>query len=39
MSGTVASLSPLADEKSGLKEGDRVMALIGGGGYAGRNDP
>jgi len=30
----VEELSPLAEEKSGLKLGDRVMALVGGGGYA-----
>ena len=35
VSGTVAELSPLAGSQSGLKKGDRVMALVGGGGYAG----
>ena len=35
VSGIVAELSPEAAEKSGLAEGDRVFALIGGGGYAG----
>jgi len=34
VAGTVEELSPLAEEKSGLKLGDRVMALVGGGGYA-----
>ena len=36
VSGTIAKLSPVAEEKAGFKEGDRVMALIGGGGYAGQ---
>ena len=35
VAGTVEELSPLAEEKSGLKLGDKVMALVGGGGYAG----
>ena len=35
VSGVVSDMGPLAREKSGLKEGDKVMALIGGGGYAG----
>ena len=35
VAGTVEEMSPLAAEKSGLKQGDRVMALVGGGGYAG----
>ncbi|XP_019863154.1 PREDICTED: quinone oxidoreductase PIG3-like, partial [Amphimedon queenslandica] len=34
VSGTIVSLSPLAGSNSGFKIGDRVMALIGGGGYA-----
>ena len=28
-------MTQLASERSGLKKGDRVMALVGGGGYAG----
>ena len=35
VSGTVSSLSATAEENSGFKVGDKVMALIGGGGYAG----
>ncbi len=35
MAGVVAKVSPVAADKSSFKEGDRVMALIGGGGYAG----
>ena len=35
VAGIVEELSQLAREKSGLKQGDRVMALVGGGGYAG----
>lgn len=29
-------MSALAEENSDLREGDRVMALVGGGGYAGQ---
>ena len=36
VSGTIESLSSLAEAQSKFKKGDRVMALIGGGGYAGR---
>ena len=36
VSGSVAELSPLAAEKTELKKGDKVMALVGGGGYAGK---
>lgn len=32
-------MGPIAREKSGFKEGDKVMALIGGGGYAGTENP
>ena len=35
VSGTVADLSTEAAKKSGLKLGDPVFALVGGGGYAG----
>ena len=28
-------MTQLASERCGLKQGDRVMALVGGGGYAG----
>ena len=35
VSGTVADMSAEAAEKSGLKLGDPVFALVGGGGYAG----
>ena len=35
MSGKVSEITQLASERSGLKKGDRVMALVGGGGYAG----
>ena len=35
VSGTIQAMSPSARSNSGLKIGDRVMALIGGGGYAG----
>ena len=35
MSGTVVEVTPLAAEKSDIKLGDQVMALVGGGGYAG----
>ena len=35
VSGTVAALSPEAAERSGLKLGEPVFALVGGGGYAG----
>ncbi len=34
VSGTVKELGTVAREKSGLTEGDRVCALLGGGGYA-----
>lgn len=36
VSGVVETLSLLAESKSTLKQGDKVMALIGGGGYAGQ---
>ena len=36
VSGVVSRLSSLAREKTSLKEGDEVMALVGGGGYAGK---
>lgn len=35
VAGIVEELSDSAQASSGLKIGDRVMALIGGGGYAG----
>ena len=35
VSGVISKISALAKEESDLKEGDRVMALVGGGGYAG----
>lgn len=37
VSGTIERLSLVAEAKSKLKVGDKVMALIGGGGYAGRS--
>lgn len=36
VAGTVAELSPEAAEKSNLKQGQQVMALVAGGGYAGK---
>ena len=36
VSGTVSEVTQLAVENTGLKIGDRVMALVGGGGYAGK---
>ena len=35
VSGKVVEVTPLAAEKSNIKFGDQVMALVGGGGYAG----
>ena len=35
VSGHVVEVTPLAAEISGIKVGDQVMALVGGGGYAG----
>lgn len=35
VSGVISDMGSLAREKSGFKEGDEVMALVGGGGYAG----
>ena len=35
VSGTITELTERARQKTDLKEGDRVMALVGGGGYAG----
>ena len=35
MSGVISEMGSLAREKSGFQEGDEVMALVGGGGYAG----
>ena len=35
VSGRVVEMTPLAAQKSDIKVGDEVMALIGGGGYAG----
>lgn len=35
VAGTVEEMTPEAEEKSGLRKGQRVMALVGGGGYAG----
>ena len=34
ISGTIEKLGDIAAEKSGYKVGDKVMALLGGGGYA-----
>ena len=34
VSGTIEKLGDIAAEKSGYKVGDKVMALLGGGGYA-----
>lgn len=36
VSGVISAMSTLAKEKTVLKEGDKVMALVGGGGYAGK---
>lgn len=35
VSGVICNVSDQARENSDLREGDRVMALVGGGGYAG----
>ena len=35
VSGTVVEVTPLAADKSDIKVGDQVMAIVGGGGYAG----
>ena len=35
VSGTISALSEVAKKNTDLKEGDKVMALVGGGGYAG----
>ena len=35
VSGVVCEVSNQARENSDLREGDKVMALVGGGGYAG----
>lgn len=35
VSGTITEMTELARKNTDLKEGDRVMALVGGGGYAG----
>lgn len=35
VSGTITALSESARQNTDLKEGDKVMALVGGGGYAG----
>lgn len=35
VSGVITSMGSLAKEKSDFREGDKVMALVGGGGYAG----
>ena len=34
VAGTVEKVTALAEAKTGLQRGDRVMALVGGGGYA-----
>ena len=36
VSGTVEALAPGVPTSSGLRKGDAVMALLDGGGYAGR---
>ncbi len=36
VSGTITEMTELARKNTDLKEGDRVMALVGGGGYAGK---
>ena len=36
VSGVVVEVSPQAEARAGLKKGDKVMALLGGGGYAGK---
>ena len=38
VSGKVVEVTPLAAEKSNIKLGDQVMALVGGGGYAGNDN-
>ncbi len=35
VAGIVVELGPTAKEQTSLTVGDRVMALVGGGGYAG----
>ncbi len=35
VSGVICETSAEAEENSDLRKGDRVMALVGGGGYAG----
>ena len=35
VSGVISELSPEAEENSDFRKGDKVMALVGGGGYAG----
>ena len=35
MSGTVVEMTDVAAANSDFKKGDKVMALVGGGGYAG----
>ena len=35
VAGTVEEMSSEAEEQSGFKKGQKVMALVGGGGYAG----
>ena len=36
MSGIVEELSDVVARQTGLQRGDSVMALVGGGGYAGQ---
>ena len=36
MSGTITMVTDEAAAKSGLKKGDKVFSLLGGGGYAGK---
>ena len=35
VSGVISEVSAEAEENSDFRKGDRVMALVGGGGYAG----
>ena len=38
VSGVVEEVDDVLASQSGIKRGDSVMALVGGGGYAGKPD-
>ena len=38
VAGVISDVSNEARERSDFREGDKVMALVGGGGYAGTDD-